>query len=146
MLAPGVMVYERRGRYAARLRRELAGQGLHMRVTEARSGKDCFAALRSRRLSAVVLEMMPNPLAGLELIGRIRDFDSSLLVTAVAERGEPWVEELAREFGATYCAFDAADVELLIDLIVRHLRQNVLETRPMEASGTRSRGHACTEA
>lgn len=137
VLAPGVMVYERRGRYAARLRRELAGHDFHVRVIETRSAKDCLAALHGRRASAVVLEMMPNPLAGFELIGSIRAFDSSVLVTAVADRNEPWVEGWAREFGATYCAVDAFDLELLIDLIVRHLRRNVIETRPANVSGPR---------
>lgn len=130
MLAPGVVVCERRGRYAARLRRELAVRGMHVRVSETRSSKDCLTALCGRRYSAVAVEMMPNPIAALDLIEKVRAFDSSLLVTAVLDRASQWLEPHAREFGAAYCAIDPFEMDLLVELILRHMQRQLRELGP----------------
>lgn len=127
MLAPGVLVCERRGRYAARLRHQLAEQGIHVRVRETRSGKDSLKALHSRRFCAVVVEATSNPIAALELIAEVRAFDSSVLVLVVLDRIAQWVEGPAREFGATYCAVVPFELDLLADLIVRHLKRYLSE-------------------
>lgn len=121
MLAPGVIVCERRGRFAARIRHGLAEQGLHVRVSETRNGKDCLAAVRSRRSSAAVIEVTGNPVAALELIDEIRRCDCSVLVTVVVNRRSQWIEPLVREFGAAYCALDSFEINLLVGLIGRHL-------------------------
>ena len=136
-MAPGVLVCERRGRYAARLRHKLADQGIRVRVSETRSGKDCLRALRARRFCAVLVEATSDPIAALELIAEVRAFDSSVLVLVVVDRTTQWVEGPAREFGATYCAVVPFERDLVADLIVRHLKRYLREARGTVQDGSR---------
>ena len=146
VLAPGVLVCERRGRYAARLRHELADQGIHVRVSETRSGIDCLKALHARRFCAVLVEATSNPMAALELIAEVRVFDSSVLVLVVIDRSTQWVEGPAREFGATYCAVVPFELDLLADLMVRHLKRYMSEASGTVEDGSRSPLREFTDA
>jgi DNA-binding NtrC family response regulator len=138
-----VIVCERRGRLAARLRHALAERGLQVRVSETRNGRDCLAALRARRSSAIAVEMAPSPAAALELIDEVRRFNSSVLVTAVVDQHDGWVEPLTREFGAVYCAVDPYDLDRLVALIVRHLEQQRVGPAVVEPGQARAEVSQC---
>ncbi len=119
--AARLIVCERTGRWAAVLRRELAGLGV--RVWETRCLADCWNELAESPASFVVLEL-GGPVA--ELVDRVarqpREFPSARLAIA-ADRKQAGFEWLMREAGAVEFIGSPRHVGRLAQLACRHLAQ-----------------------
>ncbi|MEX0678528.1 MAG: hypothetical protein WD063_15715 [Pirellulales bacterium] len=116
---PSVIVCERRGIWAAGLRRHLPRE---IRVCETRLLADCRRELAGAPPSLVVVELSESNLAAaLDLVAdAVRRFPLARVV-AVAERGWEPYEWLLREAGAIHFTTQPRKADTLARLAVRHV-------------------------
>ena len=116
---PSIVVCERRGIWAAGLRRHLPRQ---LRVCETRTLADCRRELTAAPASLVVVELTESNVAGaLDLVvDVVRSFPWARVV-AVAERGWEPYEWLLREAGAIHFITSPRKADMLARLAVRHV-------------------------
>ena len=117
-----VIVCERRGTWAAALRRELADAGV--RIRETRSLADCWAALAESPASLAVVELTPAGAAALleRMAWLGRDFPRAR-AAVVADRSLAGYEWLLREAGAVHFVVSPRRLAPLGRLACRHLAE-----------------------
>jgi ActR/RegA family two-component response regulator len=119
--AAKLIVCERRGRWAAALRRELAEAGV--RVWETRTLADCRDELVANPASFAVVELGTNLNGLLRLLARWpRRFPLARLAV-VADRAQAGYEWLLREAGAVHFLSSPREVAVLARLACRHLAE-----------------------
>jgi hypothetical protein len=115
---PGVIICERKGTWAAGLRRYLPRE---LRLRETRSLADCLHELDESPASVVVVEFSEALLErALDLLGEVGRRFPSALVVAVAPRGWEPYEGLLREAGAVHFTTSPRDGDVLARIAVRH--------------------------
>ncbi|MBN1393543.1 MAG: hypothetical protein JW959_00735 [Pirellulales bacterium] len=116
-----LIVCERRGRWAAALRRELAGVGV--RVWETRTPDGCRRELEASPASFVVLQLDRDAIETLRFLsGLRRDFPAARFAV-VSERDQAAFEMPFREAGVVHFIFSPRRAGLLARMACRHLAQ-----------------------
>jgi hypothetical protein len=129
---PGlVIVCERNGHWAARLRQTLALPSGRLRET--RTPAHCLEALAAAPASLVLVELPAGrEEAALELISRVeREFPPARSVV-LAERGLERLETAARELGAIHFAVAPRDLRPLAELARRMFQRSTPPTASLE--------------
>ncbi len=113
-----VIVCERRGIWAAGLRRHLPRE---IRVYETRTPADCRCELAARPASLVAVELLQTNVTGtLDLLALVARTFPLARAVAVAERGWEPYEWLLREAGAIHFTTSPRQSDALARLAVRH--------------------------
>ena len=115
-----LLVCERGGRWAARLRRELAEAGV--RVWETRSLAECWALLAESPASFVLVELTLANAEGLlrRMVRRGRDFPLAEVAVVAARSLAGW-QGLVREAGTAYFSCSPRRLGALAEVACRHL-------------------------
>jgi DNA-binding NtrC family response regulator len=114
---PSVIVCERRGHWAAGLRRHLPRD---IPVRETRNFADCRRELVARPASLVVVEVARTNVAGaLDLLVNVARKYPQARAAVVAERGCERYEWLMREAGAIHFISSPREADALAQLAVR---------------------------
>ena len=119
-----LIIFERRGRWAEQLRPRL--QHRPVRIREARSAADCRRTLRGVRGSLAVLDLTPDPLAGLRALEAILDVDAQATVLVLAGRSLRHLAPLMLELGATHFVAEPPDPDVLAGWLDRFLSRATL--------------------
>ena len=120
---PCVIVCERRGIWAAGLRRHLPRE---IRVYETRTLADCRRELAARPASLVAVELLGNNVTGtLDLLADVARTFPLARGVAVAQRGWESYEWLLREAGALHFTTSPRQCDVLARLAVRHAARTV---------------------
>jgi hypothetical protein len=128
---PGVIVCERKGAWAAGLRRHLPRE---VRLRETRVLADCASALAEAPGSLVVLELTLAHLDGvLEFLGDVESRYPLAAVVVVADRSLEPYEGLFREAGAVHFATSPRTADALARLAARHLARLPQQTGTLAA-------------
>ncbi len=116
---PGVIVCERRGHWAAALRRELSSD---VRLRETRSLAECAAALAAAPTSVLALELVPRNLAGvLELVGEMASRFPQARAVILADHAMQSCEGPLREAGALHFVASPRELAGLGRTVRNHL-------------------------
>lgn len=128
---PSVIVCERRGLWAAGLRRHLPRE---FPISETRTLADCRHQLAAAPTSLLVVELLPTGVPGtLELLGDLgRSFPLARAV-AVAARGLEPYEWVLREAGAIHFTTSPRESDVLARLAVRHVARLPAERATLAA-------------
>lgn len=115
---PAVIVCERKGVWAAAVRRHLPPA---VRLCETRSLADCRRELAAAPSCLVAVEVNPaNLLAALELFAEMGRRYPLARAVAIAQRGGAPFEAALREAGAIYFTTSPREADVLARLAVRH--------------------------
>jgi len=124
MSKPGVITCERRGLWAAGMRRHLPED---IRLRETRHLPDCLIELQTTPQSLVAVELTPaNVERVLAFVVEVERRFPLARVIVVAERGMESHEWLLREAGAMHFTTSPREPETLARLAVRHAAQTPL--------------------
>ena len=120
MLTARLIVCERTGYWAARLRRLTTVYGLA--ITETRSLADCWDELQRSPASVLALEVSPGGTAA--LAARLMELETAYpqaIAVLLASRQWRWLADELREAGARHVVSDLRGCGPLIRLVSRHL-------------------------